>query len=112
MDKRKALIKEYKQQPLHGGVYTIRNTQNGKYLIEHAANLRSAQNRFQFAVTTGATIHPKMRKDWETLGAQSFIFEVLAELEQQPEQSQVEFMDDLQELENLLRADLDAATEY
>lgn len=112
MDRRKTLIKEYKQQLLHGGVYAIRNTQNGRYLIEHAANLKSAQNRFQFAVTTGATVHPKMRKDWEALGAQSFTFEVLAELEQQPEQSQVEFMNDLQALEDLLRADLDTAAEY
>ena len=112
MNRRKEIINEYKERKSRGGVYTITNSLNGKYLIGHAANLKSVQNRFQFAVTTGSPVHPKLRKDWEELGAKVFALEVLEELEQKPEQSQAEFMDDLKTLEQLLRANLDTSKEY
>ena len=51
-------------------------------------------------------------KDCDELGAQAFTLEVLEELEQKPEQSQAEFMDDLKTLEQLWRANLDASKEY
>jgi len=77
MNRRKEIINEYKERKSCGGVYIITNTLNGKYLIDHAANLKSIQNRFQFAVATGSTVHPKLRKDWEELGAKAFTLEVL-----------------------------------
>jgi hypothetical protein len=46
------------------------------------------------------------------LGATAFALEVLEKLEQKPEQSQAEFMDDLKTLEQLLRANLDTSKEY
>ncbi len=112
MNRRKEVTNEYKERKLRGGVYTITNTTNGKYLIDHAANLQSAQNHFQFAVTTGSTVHPRLQKDWIALGAQGFTLEIREELEQQPGQSQAEFMDDLKTLEQLWRANLDVSKEY
>ncbi len=112
MNKRKEIINEYKERKSCGGVYTITNTLNGKYLLGHAANLKSVQNHFQFAVTTGSAVHPRLRKDWEEQGAKAFTLEVLEELEQKPQQSQAEFLDDLKTLEQLWRADLDTSKEY
>jgi|SRR5579884_2723931 len=112
MDKRKDLIKAYKERKLVGGVYKITNTLNGKYMTGHAADLQSVRNHFQFALATGSTIHPKLQKDWQEFGAQAFTLEVLEELEQKPGQSQAEFMDDLKTLEQLLRANLDTSMEY
>lgn len=112
MNKRKEIVNAYKERKLCGGVYIITNTFNGKYFIGHAANLKSVQNHFQFAVATGSAIHPKLRKDWEKLGAQAFTFAVLEELEQKNDQSQAEFMDDLKTLEQLWRASFDASKEY
>jgi hypothetical protein len=112
MNRRKEIRNEYKERKSRGGVYTITNTLNGKYLLGHTANLQSLQNHFQFAVTTGSTVHPKLQKDWNELGAQVFTLEVLEELEQQPDQSQAEFLDDLKTLEQLWRANLDASKEY
>ena len=112
MKRRKEIINAYKERKLCGGVYMITNTLSGKYLIGHAANLKSVQNRFQFAITTGSTVHPKLRKDWDESGARAFTLEVLEELEQKSEQSQAEFMDDLKTLEQLWRANLDASKEY
>ena len=112
MDKRKEITNAYKKRQLRGGVYTITNTLNGKYLIGHAADLKSVQNRFQFAVMTGSPFERELREDWAKSGAQVFKLEVLEELEQKPTQSQGEFMDDLKTLEQLWRANLDASKEY
>lgn len=112
MSTRKEILHEYKERKLNGGVYTITNTLTGKYLIGHAANIQSVRNRFQFAVTSGSAIHPKMQKDWAQNGAQAFVLQVLEELAQKPEQSQAEFMDDLETLEQLWRSTLDPSREY
>lgn len=116
MNRRKEIIKEYKERQLHGGVYQITNTLSGKYLIGYAANLKSVHNRFQlaqeFAITTGSPFHPKLKKDWEELGAQAFTLEILEELKQRSDQSQAEFLEELETLEQLWRANLDVSKEY
>jgi hypothetical protein len=112
LNRRKEITNAYKNRKLCGGVYIITNTLNGKYLINHVANLQSAHNHFQFAVTTGSTIHPKLQKDWKELGARVFTFEVLEELEQKPEQSQTAFLDDLKTLEQLWRTKFNASQAY
>ena len=109
---RREISKQYKDRKLRGGVYTITNTVNGKYLIGHAADLASVRNRFQFAVTTGSTVDPRLRDDWQALGASAFRLDVLEELEQRPDQSQAEFAYDLRALEELLRATLDVSKAY
>ena len=111
MDRRQ-FSKQYRDRRLHGGVYTITNSVNGKYLIGHSADLASMRNRFQFAVTTGATVDPRLRDDWAGMGAQAFALDVLEELDQRPGQSHAEFMDDLRALETLLHASLDPAKAY
>lgn len=112
MNRRRELSKEYKERTVVGGVYTITNTSNGKYLIGHAANLASVRNRFDFAVSTGSAVDPRVRTDWAEFGAGAFRLDVLEELEQQADQTPAEFMDDLVTLETLLRAGLDPAKAY
>jgi hypothetical protein len=112
MNRRKEIINDYKRRKLAGGVYLVKNTQNGRYLLGHAANLQSIQNRFQFAQTTGIVFDPRLRKDWERAGAQAFTFEILEELEQKAEQSQEAFMEDLRTLEQLQRASFDETQAY
>jgi len=112
MNRRKEINNDYKARRLNGGVYMITNTVNGKYLIGYAAELKSMQNRFQFAATTGSAVHPKLQADWDKYGAHAFIFKVLEELEQKPDQSQAEFVDELKTLEQLCRANLDESKEY
>lgn len=112
MNRRKEIINQYKDRKLRGGVYTITNTLNGKYLIAHTANIVSVQNQFQFAQITGSAVHPRLQKDWGEQGPHVFSLEILEELEQKSEQSQAEFMDDLQTLEQLWRANFDTQKEY
>ena len=112
MNRRKDISNAYKERKLRGGVYTITNTVSGKYLIGHAADLASLRNRFQFAVTTGSTVDPRLRADWARSGAAAFTLNVLEEIDQQPEQSHAEFLDDLRTLEQLWRTNLDASKAY
>jgi hypothetical protein len=112
MNRRKEINDEFKSRKLCGGVYTITNSVNGKYLLGYAADLKSIQNRFQFTITSGSTFHPKLQKDWEEYGAHVFTIEVLEELEQKPDQSQAEFIEDLKTLEQLCRANLDESKQY
>lgn len=112
MNRRRELSNEYKERRLRGGVYTITNTANGMYLIGYAANLASVRNRFDFAVMIGAAVDPRVRQDWEALGAQAFTLAVLEEQEQKPDQTQAAFLDDLKTLEQLWRATLDPLKEY
>ena len=113
MSRKKEILKEYKERKIQGGVYKITNTVNGKYVIDHTANLKSAQNHFQFALTTGGSpLHLKMKKDWKELGGEAFRFEVLEELEQREDQNQAEFIEELKTLEALLRVNFDKLNEY
>ena len=109
---RKAISKAYRERRMLGGVYTINNVVNGKYLLAHAADLASVRNHFDFAVATNTAVHPKLRADWQSLGAGAFSLDVREELEQGPEQSQAEFTEDLTALEQLVRASLDSSKEY
>lgn len=112
MNKRKALINEYKERKRRGCVYLITNTTTGQYIIGYSANIESEQNKFQFGQITGVAFHPKLRQNWAELRAHAFTFKILEELEQKPGQSHEAFMEDLQALEQLYRATLDPAQEY
>ena len=112
MDKRRALRNEYKERRLRGGVYTVTNTVTGKYLLAHTADLASARNHFAFAVSTGSAVHPRLRDDWATYGGTAFTLDVLEELEQGPEQTRANFLNDLRLLEQLRHAELDPEREY
>ncbi|HEX8982367.1 MAG TPA: GIY-YIG nuclease family protein [Ktedonobacterales bacterium] len=112
MTDKKAASRAYKERKVVGCVYTITNTANGKYIVGHTANLDGIRNRFQFAVTTGSAVDPRMRADWALYGAQAFRLDTLEELEQRPDQSPAEFAADLEALEQMLRASLDPALSY
>lgn len=109
---RRALSKEYKERRQVGGVYTITNTVNGKYILGYAANLASVRNRFEFSVKTGSTMDSRLRADWAALGPRAFTLEVREELEQGPDQSAAAFLEDLKTLQELWRGNLDASKAY
>ncbi len=112
MNRRREISKAYKERRLVGGVYRITNIRTGKYLLGHAADIASIRNRFEFALSTGSAVDPRLRADWDRYGPTAFSLEVLDELEKILEQSQVDFVADLQALEQLRRADLGGAGQY
>ena len=112
MNRRRELSKAYKERRLIGGVYRIINKETGKFLLGYAVDIASTRNRFDFAVTTGSAVDPRLRADWDRYGPAAFRLEVLEELEKPSEQTQADFAADLQTLAQLRRAEFVGADEY
>jgi hypothetical protein len=109
---RKTLSNQYKQRIITGGIYKITNTGNAMYLLGHAVDLRAKQNSFDFMVSSGSCFDYRLKKDWEVFGAQAFTFETLELLEKKKDQTQEEFISDLQMLEQMWIEKLDPSKRY
>jgi hypothetical protein len=109
---RKALINEYKERKIVGGIYRITNTRNGMYFLDYGPDLQAKQNGFNFMVSTGSCMHYELKKDWAEFGSGAFAFEALEELEKKKDQSPAEFNDDLITLQGFWKEKLDASKRY
>lgn len=96
-EKRKKLKEQYASRHVIGGVYAVCNTQNNKRLLLSTTDMPGSLNRFNFSQQIGGCIHPKLRNEWGENGSR-FAFEVLEELEKKEEQSEDEFMRDIEAL--------------
>lgn len=92
---------EYRQREVAGGVYAIKNTQNGKTLIMASQNLQGSRNRFDFSRKTGGCINPRMQEDWKKYGPEAFVFQELETLVKKENQTPKEFSGDIKVLEEL-----------
>jgi hypothetical protein len=112
MDRRKTLINEYRQEKIVGGIYTVKNTNNGKYLLDYAGNLQAKQNAFNFMVSSGTCLDIRLKEDLEEFGGGVFAFETLETLEKKADQTQDEFIDDLNMLQQIWSDKLGLAARY
>jgi hypothetical protein len=74
---RKALTRAYKETPRPMGVYRIRNTVSGRSLVASSVNLPAILNRHKAALKFGSHSNKELQKDWNELGPEAFVFEVL-----------------------------------
>ncbi len=79
---RKAAIAAYKERKTVAGIYALRCTASGQAWIGRAENIATIQNRVWFALRNG---HPNatLRREVETHGLDSFVFEELEQLEEE-----------------------------
>lgn len=114
MDKqnKKDLRAAYKERKDIGGICAIRNTVNGKTLILPVNNLHAYKNRFGFSQATGSCVDDKLLLDWDESGANSFVLEILEELERMETQTPEEFRDDLKTLKEIWLEKFDADKLY
>jgi hypothetical protein len=77
---RKELIDAYKNTKSKIGVFQIRNTANNKIFVEGSINLDSIWNRHRTQLNFGSHESPSLQKDWNEIGEENFIFEVLSEI--------------------------------
>ncbi|BBI33748.1 GIY-YIG nuclease family protein [Cohnella abietis] len=73
---RAKLVQQYKEIPIEAGVYQIRNTVNGKIFLNSTFNLKSINGRV-ITLKLGTDNNRELQKDWNELGEQAFVFEVL-----------------------------------
>jgi hypothetical protein len=112
MERRKELKEEYKLQKTTGGIYQVTNTRNGMYLFNYSPNTAAKQNAFDFAVSTGMCFDNRLRKDWEAFGGGAFRFEVLETINKKKDQTQEQFIADLQALAEMWEGKLDPSKRY
>lgn len=75
--KKKELSSAYQQTIRPMGIYAIRNTKNGKILVDSTLDLDGARNRLTFSKQTNLNSVIELRQDWQQYGADSFEFEEL-----------------------------------
>jgi hypothetical protein len=100
MNRKKELVREYKQRARQMGIYQVRNTANGKILVGSSTDLPAILNRHRAGMRLGAHPNRGIREDCATFGADVFAFEVVDTLPL-PEDPAYDPADDLRTLEAL-----------
>ncbi len=100
MDKknRKEMLQNFKKRSVIGGVFAIVNTVTEKKLLGMTTDIQGSYNRFEFAQSVNSCIHPRLQHDWEKLGGHAFRFDELELLVKKPEQSDSDFLHDIEAL--------------
>ena len=77
MKTRKEIHREYKERVKPSGVFQIKNIANGKVLLGSSLNLEGLLNRNRFMLRSNGHPNKELQKDWNELGPDQFIFEIL-----------------------------------
>lgn len=80
MDRRRELIRAYKETPIPAGVFQIKNRTNGKIYVAGTPNLKAAYNSNSFQLSLGSHRCEGLQKEWSEMGPDAFEFSVLEEL--------------------------------
>ncbi|MBI5351203.1 MAG: GIY-YIG nuclease family protein [Chloroflexi bacterium] len=80
MKSRKDINREYLERVKPAGVYQVKNTVNGKVLLGSSLNLEGPLNRHKFMLKIGSHTNKSLQKDWNELGSDKFVFEILEEV--------------------------------
>jgi hypothetical protein len=98
---RKSLIRAYKETPRPMGVYRIHNRRDDRSLIGRSVDLPAILNRERVSLRFGMHSNAALQADWNALGPDAFVFEVLDTLEAPKDQPDYDPTDDLRVLEAL-----------
>jgi len=74
---RKELQREYKERVKPSGVYQVKNLGNSKVLLGSSLNLEGLLNRNRFTLRNNSHPNEELQKDWNELGPDQFLFEIL-----------------------------------
>ncbi len=95
-DRRKELIRQYKEIETEAGVYQIRNIKNHKVLVVSTPNLKTMNGK-PMMLNGGGHKNKKLQEEWNKFGEKAFVFEVLEILKEKKEG----YFDKTGELKNL-----------
>ena len=76
-DPKRELKRQYKERVKTAGVFQVKNTANGRVLLGSSLNLDGPLNGHRFMLTIGTHRNEALQKDWNTYGAEKFVFEIL-----------------------------------
>lgn len=107
MDRKKELKQQFKEIKVEAGVYQIRNTKNGKILVEGTRNLKTINGR-TFMLNMNTHNNAKLQAEWNKYGEEAFVIEVL-EILKRPESG---YFDEKHALKKLEEKWLNELTPY
>jgi hypothetical protein len=107
MKTRSELKRDYKDSTPAMGVFVIRNTRNGRFLLHAARNLAGGMNRLKVEITPSTNPNAELLADWKAMGPEAFEIRVLDELAPKDEPGW-DPTDDLEELKAMWKARLEA----
>ncbi|MCB2205075.1 GIY-YIG nuclease family protein [bacterium] len=81
MQSRKDIIREYKERKHTAGVFIIKNTANGRFLLGSSLNIEGPLNKHRFMLQIGSHRNTEMQKDFREFGSEAFVFEILETIE-------------------------------
>jgi biotin operon repressor len=74
---RSEIKRQYKEAPRKAGVFHVKNTVSGKVLLGSSKNLHGPLNKHRFLLSIGRHWNRTLQEDWDRLGPDAFVFEVL-----------------------------------
>ena len=77
-ERRKELMRQYKETPRPMGVFQIKNNRNGKLLLLKALNIPGIITRHQLELRRGMHRNRELQAEWNQYGEDAFSFEPLA----------------------------------
>ncbi len=98
---RRQIIKEYKNalQPI--GIVQVKNIRNGRIYIAASANTQGTINSLRFQLKMGSFLpSPALSKEWNEMGEECFIIDVLDELKPF-DKPKHDYKEDLKALESM-----------
>ncbi|MCB0600538.1 MAG: GIY-YIG nuclease family protein [Saprospiraceae bacterium] len=98
MKSRKELKQAYAQMKHPIGVFQIKNIANGKIFIGSSVNLSAMWNRLRMQLKSGTHTNKALQEDWDHLGEDQFLYEVLEEI---PQNEEKDYSRDLDALETM-----------
>jgi group I intron endonuclease len=81
MKTRKEINREYVERVKPAGVYQVKNLANGKMFMGSSLNLEGPLNRHKFMLKIKGHTNKELQKDWDELGSDQFVFEILEEVQ-------------------------------
>ena len=107
MDRRKELIRLYKEIKIEAGVYQIKNTKNQKAFVVSTPNLKTMNGK-PMMLCGGVHKNKKLQEEWNKFGEEAFVFEVLEVLKEKEDG----YFDKTGELKELEKKWLDKLQPY
>ena len=77
MTDRKERKREYQEREKRAGIFQIKNRMSGKVLLGSSLNLDGPLNLHRFALRMGNHRNRELQRDWNELGPEAFVFEIL-----------------------------------
>ncbi|MFH1051540.1 MAG: GIY-YIG nuclease family protein [bacterium] len=99
IDKKK-LKEEYKSVVQPKGIFTLKNTKNGKVFLGSSLNLKNKELTLKMSLNNGNHFNFALQEDWNKYGEDAFDYEVLETLELK-EDTTYDYNEDLEILEML-----------